>query len=253
MGDQPFHLFAYYTASLASDASNVALGAVADQASTYNSTGYFIPDNYKLLAVYAGNDAFTSVRLSQPSLRDPFLPYVDPVSLTVLPSNTPPVMKTMDMGVDLNRNEYLEVQGSRGTVLASAAYALLWVGRQRKSIPAGPRRTIRFTSTINIAAGVWTLGQVNLSDTLPSGRYAICGMSCYGTNLLAARLAFTGGGWRPGIICQGAQGEWTEPSFKRDELGYFGTFLNTIQPNIELLGVGAGTSQIGYLDLVQVG
>jgi hypothetical protein len=77
-------------------------------------------------------------------------------------------------------------------------------------------------------------------------------MNAFGTNLLAARLAFTGGGWRPGVICQGAQGEWTEPSFARDELGAMGSFLNTVQPNMEFLGVGVGTSQVGYWDLVAV-
>jgi hypothetical protein len=253
MYDQPFHLLAFYTNDLASDASNVSLGTVTDQAWTFNSTGYFMPENLKLWAAYAGNDAFTAVRINQPSLRDPFLPYIEPFSLTTLPGNTPPVYKAYEMGVSLGINEYLQVQGSRGTVVASDAYALLWVGKQRRAIPSGPRRTIRFTSAITIAEGVWTLGAMTFSDTLPDGKFAIVGMNVYGTNALAARLAFTGGGWRPGVICQGAQGEWVQPAFARDELGYYGSFLNTIQPNLEVFGVGAGASQIGYLDLVQVG
>lgn len=253
MYDQPFHLLAYYTASLASDASLVALGSVTDQAWTQDSTGYFMPDNLRLWAAYAGNDAFTRVQVDQPSLRDPFLPSIDPISLTLLPANTPPVYKAYEAGIDLRKNEYLRFRGSRGTVAASAAVALAWVGKQRKPIPAGPRRTIQFTSAITVSAGVWSLGTLTFSDTLPDGKFAIVGMSLYGTNVLAARLAFTGGGWRPGVLAQGAQGEWTPPSFDRDELGYFGSFLNTIQPNLELLGTGAGTSQTGYLDLVQIG
>lgn len=253
MNGQPFHLLAYYTNDLALSASNVALGTVTDQAWTFSSTGYFMPDNLKCFAAYAGNDAYTAVRLNQPSLRDPFLPYIEPVSLTTLPANTPPVMKMWEMGINLTKNEYLSVEGSRGAVAVSDAYALLWVGKSRVAIPPGPRRTIRFTSAITIAEGTWSLGAMTFSDTLPNGRFAIVGMNVFGTNLLAARLAFTGGGWRPGVLCQGAQGEWTEPAFDRDEFGLFGTFLNTIQPNLECFGVGAGTSQIGYLDLVQVG
>lgn len=253
MYDQPFHLLAYYTNDLASGASNVSLGTVTDQAWTFSSTGYFMPDNLKLWMMYAGNDAFTAVRVNQPSLRDPFLPYINPFSLTVLPANTPPLYKAYEMGVQLSVNEYMQVQGSRGVVAASDAYALAWIGKQRRPIPSGPRRTIQFTSSITIAEGTWSLGAMTFSDTLPDGRYAIVGMDVYGTNALAARLAFTGGGWRPGIICQGAQGEWTAPAIARDELGMFGSFLNTIQPNLEVFGVGAGTSQIGYLDLVQIG
>lgn len=252
MNDQPFHLLAFYTNDLASGASLTALGSVTDQSWTFDGTGYFMPDNLKLLAGYAGNDAATIVQIDQPSLRDPFLPYLTPFSLTTLPANTPPVAKFWENGMDLRRNEYLRVRMSRGAVLASDAYALLWVGKQRRPIPSGPRRTIRFTSSITVAEGAWSLGAMTFSDTLPDGRWAVVGMDVYGTNLLAARLAFTGGGWRPGVICQGAQGEWVEPAFGRAEFGYFGSFLNTIQPNLECFGVGAGTSQIGYLDLVQI-
>lgn len=252
-GVQPFHLLAYYTNDLASGASNVALGTVTDQAFTRDTTGYFFPENMKLWAAYAGNDAFTSVRLNSPSLRDPFLPYVEPFSLTTLPANTPPIAKFWEMGTDLYKNEYLQVQGSRGVVVASDAYALLWVGKGRQAIPPGPRRTIQITTAITIAEGTWSLGTITFAETLPSGKYCIVGMNVFGTNLLAARLAFTGGGYRPGVICQGAQGEWLEPSFDRDELGKFGEFLNTVPPQLECFGVGAGTSQIGYLDLVKVG
>lgn len=253
MYDQPFHLLAYYTNDLASGANLTALGTITDQAWTFDATGYFMPDNLKLLAAYAGNDAFTEVRLNQPSLRDPFLPYIDPFSLTVLPANTPPVYKAYEMGVDLTKNEFLRVNASRGVVVASDAYALLWVGKQRRPIPAGPRRTAKFTSAVTVSEGTWSLGALTFADTLPDGLFAIVGMNVYGTNVLAARLAFTGGGWRPGVIAQGAQGEWVQPAFARDELGYMGKFLNTVQPNIEYLGVGAGTTQIGYMDLVQIG
>ena len=253
MYQQPFHLLAYYTAALASDASLVAMGTVTDQAWTFDSTGYYMPDNLKLLAAYVGNDAFTAVQLDQPSLRDPFLPYIDPISLTVLPANIPPVYKSHEMGIDLRINEYLRVRGSRGTVAASPAVALLWIGKARQQIPGGERRTIRWTAAVTIAAGTWSLGSFTFSDTLPGGKYAIVGMSAYGTNLLAARLAFTGGGWRPGVLGQGAQGEWTPPAFERNELGLFGTFLNTVQPNLEFFGAGAGSAQTGYMDLVKIG
>lgn len=252
MYDQPFHLLAYYTNDLASGASLTALGSVTDQAWTFDSTGYFMPENLRMWAAYAANDALTVAQLDQPSLRDPFLPYIDPVSLTVLPANTPPVYKAFEMGLDLRINEYLRLRMSRAVAAASDAYGLLWVGRARRPIPPGTRRTIRWTSSVTVAEGVWSLGAFTFSDTLPDGKYAIVGLSAYGTNVLAARLAFTGGGWRPGVIAQGAQGEWTPPSFARDEFGYMGSFLNTIQPNIEFLGVGAGSSQIGYMDLVQV-
>jgi hypothetical protein len=90
-------------------------------------------------------------------------------------------------------------------------------------------------------------------DTLPDGKYAIVGMDCFGTNALACRVAFVGGGFRPGVIAQGAQGNWTQPSFDRNEFGCFGYFINTVPPQLEVLGSGATTTQIGYFDLMKVG
>lgn len=252
MFEQPYHLLAYYTAALAANASNVSLNTVTDQQWTFDTTGYFMPDNLKLWSVYAANDDLVSLRVNQPSLREPFLPYVEPFSLTLAPANTPPVAKMFESGVDLRINEFLRLDASKGAALAAPATALAWVGRTRRAIPPGPRRTARFASSVTVAAGTWSLGNFTFADTLPDGKFAIVGLSVYGGNVLAARLAFTGGGWRPGTLAQQVQGEWTPPAFARDELGFMGTFLNTIQPNIEYFGLGAGTSQIGYMDLVQV-
>lgn len=250
--DPPFHLLGFYTASLASAASNTALGSMTDQAWTFDATGYFMPDNYRLWMAYAGNDALNALRINQPSLQVPFYPYIDPVSLTLLPANVPPLYKAFEFGLELRRNEYLRMEASRDVVAASACAALAWIGKQRKTPSPGPRRTLRFTSAITIAAGTWALGTFTPATTLPDGEYEIVGLNMYGTNLLAARIAFTTGGMRPGVICQGAQGEWNQPAIDRNELGSFGSFINTVLPNIELFGAGAGSAQIGYLDLVKI-
>lgn len=252
MYEQPFHTFAYFTALLGVNASNTPLGTVTDQAWTFDSTGYFMPENLRLWAAYAANDDLVSLRVNQPSLREPFLPYVDPISRTLLPANTPPVYKAYEMGVDLRINEFLRFEATKGAAVAAPATCIAWVGRARRPSPPGPKRTARFTSTITQVVGQWALGPFTFADTLPDGKYAICGLSVYGTGLLAARLSFTGGGWRPGTLAQAAQGEWTPPSFERGELGYFGSFLNTVQPNLEVFATAAGAVQEGYMDLVQV-
>lgn len=247
------HLLAFYTNDLASAASNTALGAVADQIIGGSATGFFIPEQFKVSWAYAGNDAYTSVRLNQPSLREPFLPYIDPLSLTVLPANVPPIALYDDSGPTLYQNETLQVEASRGVVAASDAYVLVSVTLGRRGIPPGPRVRARFTAAITIAEGTWAVGAITFADNLPGGVYSVVGLSAYGTNLLAARLAFQGGGYRPGVLAQGAQGEWVGPSLPQWWQGELGSFQNTVPPQLECLGVGAGTSQIGYMDLVQVG
>lgn len=248
-----FHLLAFYTSSLASGASLVALGSVTDQVITSDGLGYFMPDNYSLWAAYAGNDAFNDVEVDQPSLREPFLPHLQPFSLTLLPANAPPVYKEWEDGFDLHVNEYLRIRASRDVVVASAAMALVWFGKSRLAAPPGERFTARWTAAIVTAAGAWGLGALTFLDTLPDGTYAIVGMDCFGANVACARCAFVGGGFRPGVLAQGAQGEWTQPAFDRNEFGCFGYFKNTTPPQIEVFGTGATTTQIGYFDLVKVG
>lgn len=250
MGEQYWHLLAYYSNDVASDASLVTAGTVTDQAINSVTGGYFLPEDFKLGWAYAGNDAFTQVRLNQPSLREPFLPSIAPFSLTTLPANVPPIVLYGDYGPKLYKNETLGVQWSRGTVAASDAYTLLGITKGKRAIPPGPRIPMRFTAAITIAEGTWALGAMTFADTLPSGKYAVVGMDVFGTNLLAARLAFSGGGYRPGILAQGAQGEWNGAAMPHDYMGLWGTFDNTVQPQLECFGVGAGTSQIGYLHLV---
>lgn len=253
IGNQSCHLLAFYTNDLASAASNVSLGAPTDQAVTNNSTtSYFLADKARLIAAYAGNDAYTDVRINSPSLRDPFLPHIDPLSLTALPANIPPIALFNDMGIDIPANENFSVEASRGVVAASDAYALLWLSFGRTPIPAGPRFTARFTGAITGSEGVWAAGALTFADTLPAGKYAVAGMAIYGTNLLAGRLIFQGGGYRPGVLAQGAQGEWNGPAMPKDYQGKFGEFLNTVQPQLEIFCTGANTSQIGYMDLVKL-
>lgn len=250
MNDQTWHLLAFYVNDLASAASLVTVPSVTDQAINSQSSGYFLPEDFTLGWAYAGNDSFTQVRLNQPSLREPFLPSLDPLSLTALPANNPPVNLYGDYGPKLYKNEILTVQASRGVTAASDAYVLLGITKGRRNPSPGRRIKMLFTSAITIAEGTWSIGAMTFTDTLPSGRYAITGLSAYGTNLLAARLVFSGGGYRPGVLAQGAQGEWNGANLPSDYQGLMGTFENTVQPQLECFGVGAGTSQIGYLELV---
>lgn len=253
VGEQYNHLLAGYTALLASAANNVALGAVVDQAITTGPTTFFLGDDARVIAHYGGNDAFTDVRINSPSLRDPYLPHLDPLSLTALPANVPPIGLYQDYGWTIPKNENFSIEASRGVVAASPAFVGLWLQfGPKRPMPQGPRFPAFFTTAIVFAAGTWTLGAITFTDVLPAGRYVVAGMAVYGTNLLFSRLVFQGGGYRPGVLCQGAVGEWNGPSMPKDYQGPLGSFLNTVPPQMEMLGTGAGATQTGVMDLIQV-
>lgn len=250
---QPFHLLAYYTAGLAIGATNVALGSVVDQAVTRNATGYFFPDDMKIYAAYVGIPNGTAARVNSPSQRDPFLPYLFPISLTALPDNIPPVYLPRDRGPTAYNNEYLTIEASRGGAAIGDSYTLLWLTKGLQPVPPGPVRAERFTATLTGAAGVWTIGNIAFADQLPNATYAIVGGAFFDTNMLAGRLVFNGGNYRPGTLAQGAQGEWTTPAFTQFEFGLWGKFWSQTPPQFEGFHVGAGSGTVtGYLDLIRM-
>lgn len=248
-----WHLLAFYTNDLASGASNVALGAVTDQIIPVQSGLYLLPQDYQLMALYVGAPDVTSVRINMPSLLVPTMPFVDPISLTALPANLPPIAMFGEGGLSLNATESISLEASRAVVAAADAYALMWLFPRPPSKAPGQIRTVQFTSTITISEGTWASGSISIVPTLQAGTYQIVGMQTYGTNLLASRLVFVNAPLRPGCLAQGAQGEWNSDMLRRGNIGVWGTFTNTTVPTIQHFGVGAGTTQIGYLDLIRIG
>lgn len=247
-----FHTFAYYTNDLALSAADVALGTVSDVLLNVNSGGYLMPENWRLFAAYVGIPDATEAYLDSPSLRRLFLPFLDPMSLTALPANNPPIIELGQNGYDLLKTEIVKVVASRGAVAAADAYTLLWAGPRRHAAPVGPVFTMRATSAVVTAEGTWTTGALTFDQTLPPGEFAVVGMSSYGTNLLASRLVLKNTAYRPGILAQGAQGEWNQPVFRNGNFGLFGRFTNYDPPQIDCFGVGATGTQIHYLDIVKL-
>lgn len=252
-GNQTQHLLGFYTALLASGATNVALGPVLDQAVISNTTSFFLGDDARVLAAYLQNDAFSDARVNSPSLRDPYLPHIDPLNVGTSPPNTPPIALYDDYGWTIPKNEFFALEASRTVTAASIAMGLLWLNFGRRPIPAGPRFPALFTAASTGAAGSWFLSTITFADNLPAGRYAVAGLAVYGANTLAARLVFQGGGYRPGVICQQAVGEYTGRGMPKDYQGMLGDFLNTTPPQLEVLGFGAVAAQTGVMDLVQIG
>ena len=248
-----FHLLAFYTNDLAQNAANVALGAVTDQIIPVQNSLYLLPQDFYLMALYGGIDSPTGLRINMPSLLLPTIPYVDPISGTNLPANLPPIATFGDGGLLMMNTESISLEASRGGAGAADAYALMWMFTRPPTKYAGQVRTVQFTSTVTISEGTWAAGSIGIVPTLQAGTYAIVGMQTYGTNLLASRLVFSNQAFRPGCLAQGAQGEWNSDQLRRGNLGMWGTFTNTTVPTIQHFGVGAGTTQTGYLDLVKIG
>lgn len=246
------HLFAFYTNDLADATTDTALGTIQDNVISRPNGRYQMPHDMVALGGYLGTVGATQGRLDVPSFRRLFRPSLDPVSVTALPGDNPPIAWWGTDGVTIPETEEFVVNAGRTSGAAADAYALIWATTGLRPKRPGPVLSMRATAAITIAEGTWAQGQMTFNDNLPRGTYAVVGMAAFGTNLLAARLIFPAGTLRPGCLAQGAQGEPIQPIFRNGGLGEWGRFKAYALPQLECLGVGAGSAQIVYLDLVQV-
>ena len=132
------------------------------------------------------------------------------------------------------------------------AWALLWLADGPIAPVRGEIHTIKADVDASSAGDVWENENMTLYQTLPAGRYQVVGMKAFGTGLLAARLIFVGGIWRPGVPAGEVVGEPEIPMFRKGNFGVFGEFEFDQPPTVDLLGTAAVTDADLYLDLIQI-
>lgn len=247
-----FHLFAFYTAALADTTTDTAIGTVTDQVISRPNGRYQMPMDMQVYAGYAGGPGATQARIDVPSMRRLFRPHIDPLTVTVLPGDNPPVALFGEGGVMIPETEEMTIAGGQTSGAAAVFVGGLWAGPRLKPKPPGPVFTMRATAAIVTSAGVWGAGSMTFNDQLPAGNYAVVGMAAFGANVILARLIFPAGTLRPGALAQGAQGEAIQPYWRMGAMGEWGRFKAYALPQVEIFGAGATAAQILYLDLVQV-
>jgi len=135
---------------------------------------------------------------------------------------------------------------------AVAHYGLLWFGDGPQQRVNGNIYTVRVTVAATLSAVVWVNASLTFAQDLPVGNYDVVGMQGYGSGLVAARLNFVGGAWRPGIPCGASITDNIGHQFRSGKMGVFGTFHTNTPPTVDCLGA-TGTSQTFYLDLLYKG
>ena len=101
-----------------------------------------------------------------------------------------------------------------------------------------------------MSAGSWVNTALTFNSTLPSGTYQVVGMRAEGANLVAARLVFVGGQFRPGVAAASAANLALFNRFRNGQIGVFGAFDVNQPPTLDCLGV-TDTSQEVVLDLIK--
>lgn len=245
-------LSAFYGNDVASGVSDTVLAAVQDQALATQNSRIFPPMNRQLLAAFAGGTSLTIARLDSASLLLNGRPIIYPLDSGTAGGSLPGYIFYGDRGITLPGLEQIGVLVSRAVAAAADTYAFLWHTPRFVPAPGGPTKTIRCTSSVVFAEGTWTIGNLTFDTALSEGRYAVVGMAAQGTNMLAARLVFPQQVERPGVLGVDAVSQYVYPTWRMGNSGLYGVFQNYNPPQVEMLGVGVGTTQEVYLDLIKV-
>jgi hypothetical protein len=250
-----FHLLAYTKLDTAG-ASNEDIPAVTDNFATVQNNHYILQQDTTLLAAYVRNAGFTNARLNTPDFRRVSIPSIQPGNVNAAPITLSPMVFFPPSRLRIPKIDEIALEASNSGGGGVRTIGGVWVASMdhNYNVPAGDVYTLRFTSTITAVANAWTLGGMTFDQTLPAGNYAVTGLDVIGATTEFARLAFLGGGMRPGVIVRPAVSNYMWDHFRFGNVGLYGTFASTAIPNLEVFGTAAaGITYTGYMEVVKVG
>lgn len=248
------HLAAYYK-SVDPAAALTKIDAITDQAITINNNDIRVPKDIANLLGEAFLSAATTPlygELQSPSLRQLAYQDVAPVASAAKFGDSEQIQWHGDSPRALAAAESLEAYIDATGGAAAANYALVWLGDGPPKASPGKIFSVRATAAVTLSAGEWENGAITFESVLPSGTFQIVGCRAVGANLIAARFAFVGGGYRPGVPADPSDQTNYFPGFRMGRMGVFGQFDTDYPPTMDFLGA-TDTSQKLIIDLIKSG
>ncbi len=239
-----FHTLAFAAAALDATAGDVQLAGVSEDLFQLNSSRFRIPENYDLIFSYIGGVGLTRARINTPSMRTRGFPQLFPLNVAVAPVTRPAVGDYRHHPIKLRYDEDLEIDITN----AAAADAVCLVGVTQQDMRNAPvpsdARWVRFTASVTMTVLTWSAPAViTFQESIDSGQYGVYGAGAVAADSVALRLIFNNQYMRPGFLVQPTAGLIPDAMFNKT-LGLWGTFRNTVAPQIQGLGTVAGAETI---------
>jgi len=243
-----------YDASIGTGTSLVYVTPVADQHIRVEGNNVIVPSGMaNLLGVYAGSTNIVRAQVESPSLRRVLLYEVVPLNADREPASPPLWANLFDTPIPLDEYEPLRALAYHSGGAAERMSIIVFLGDGAATPVTGDIYTVRAISSTTLTANAWTNGALTLDQVLPAGSYACVGFRAQSAGLIAARLVFVGGTWRPGTLGCDAATDLNDPIFRRGRLGVLGEFRHDQPPTVDFLSVSADTSEVVWLDLIKTG
>lgn len=249
-----FHTLAFAGAALDATAGNVQLNGVAEQLFQLNANRFRMPENYNIVSSYLGGANLLRGRIVLPHLRNRLFPQLYPLQVATVAVTRPPMMDFRNNPVKAFYDEDLEVQVTNSA--AGDTVAILNITQDDLSNPITPLdlHWVRFTGTTTNTVLTWSApAAITFEDSLESGNYGIYGLGVQSADSIAVRLIFNNQYLRPAVLSQATIGLIPSDLYDR-KMGLFGTFRNTVPPQIEALGTAAGAEvNTGFMLISKIG
>jgi len=248
------HLVAWYE-SVAPGGALTAIAAVPDETVYSVGDDIRVPEGLNNIIGAAAliNDASAdSAQIQSPSLRAMANIDIEPIVAAAVFGTPPEVLYHPQSPNPVAVAESLQFYVKSAPAAAVEHYGLVHLADGPVQPVAGNIITVKATGAANLSAGQWVNTALTFDQTLPVGTYQVVGMRARGTNLVAARLVFKGGQWRPGVAAVNAIGDRDLQSFRYGRCGVLGSFHTNTPPSVDCLGV-TDTSQDFLLDLIKTG
>jgi hypothetical protein len=251
-----WNVYAFFK-NLAASQVYAKVSATADPVLPQDQNGNFIPRaNEQIFAAIVAGVGVTAAQINTPKLRQVTLPEIYPPNVSATLLNPPPFAWYDMYGPNINAVDPLAVGASTYGTGASDVFAALFSRPQKVTAPKGPVFVVPCTFSITTVKGAWVNGPIVFPTNLPYGSYSIVGMRVQTAGALAARLYIPGGAdFRPGVICDGAYGNYQiDDYWQMGNAGLYGVFKSTAQPTLDLFGLAAGAQTgVCFLNLIYNG
>ncbi len=248
-----FHLAAWYE-SIDPGGVLTPIAAVVDQSVFTVDDVIRVPSampNIVGQAALANDASASGAQIQSPSLRAMVNLDIEPIVAAAVFGEPPEGLFHPSSPITVVADEPVTFAINSDPAAAADHYGLAWFGDGPQQPLPGNIFSVRATSALTLSAGVWVNGTLTFGQTLPLGRYTIVGMRARGAELVAARLVFVGGAFRPGVPAVNALSDLDPLVFRYGRHGAFGVFHSNTPPTVDCLGI-TDTDQSYIFDLVQV-